>query len=624
MNERQIKFIELLLQDEKYKPIHEWAEKLKVSEKTLHRDIEKINREIEFFNAFIEKKSGVGVKINIDNANKKIFFEQIMKQMKNKDEIQNISWSKDYRIMDIALNFLLYTEEKVLISDLAYKYFVSRSSIVNDLRSVEESFQVYDIELEREKGRVFITGKEENIRIALTDLIDSLLKCSLDEKGDKYSEANVMMTILDCFSESDLSNTEHIIREFEEKENYYFDENEYGRISISILVMVYRVRQKSYIMNADVGKEYENNELYQTIKWLNEKISMEFDLPVSQDEMIQIYQILQETHLFYQTDQRINEKKHEKAESFVNDFIDAFSIIMEINIREEFSLYQNIKSHISLMVDRVVENNQARNPLVAQIKEEYEEVTKICQIICWILEKKFLLPEISIDEICYLALYIQGEIMEQEENADILLVSNLSQGMVNLIRHKLLTKHSKWKIDGCSYYEFCTKNIHKYDFIISTQGLEGKNRNIPYVQISPVVTEMDWNLIDKFFHYAKESSKWYLQKLVGTVTDLKDIGCKVEIVQENIPVMINRESIRIDGLKDITYLYTYQKGRENICRFSLDMDKEQIKCLRIEMGNWDYMLFASKLFYYLGSCSEEVIKDFTKILIERSTFGCIE
>ena len=120
MNKRQIKIIELLLQNEEYKPIHEWAEKLKVSEKTLHRDIEKINQELELFNVFVEKKAGVGIKINTDQANKKIFFEQIMKQMKHKDEVHNISWSKDYRIMDIALNFLLYTEEKVLISDLGY------------------------------------------------------------------------------------------------------------------------------------------------------------------------------------------------------------------------------------------------------------------------------------------------------------------------------------------------------------------------------------------------------------------------------------------------------------------------------------------------------------------------
>lgn len=56
--------------------------KIKVSEKTLHRDIEKINQELELFNVFVEKKAGVGIKINTDQANKKIFFEQIMKQMK--------------------------------------------------------------------------------------------------------------------------------------------------------------------------------------------------------------------------------------------------------------------------------------------------------------------------------------------------------------------------------------------------------------------------------------------------------------------------------------------------------------------------------------------------------------
>ena len=63
-----------------------------MSEKTLHRDIEKINQELELFNVFVEKKAGVGIKINTDQANKKIFFEQIMKQMKHKDEVHNISW----------------------------------------------------------------------------------------------------------------------------------------------------------------------------------------------------------------------------------------------------------------------------------------------------------------------------------------------------------------------------------------------------------------------------------------------------------------------------------------------------------------------------------------------------
>lgn len=560
MKERQLKFIELLLQNEQYVPSHIFSDKLHISEKTLHRDIIKINQELKPLHAFIEKKSGIGIRINIENTNKKIFYEKIIQKMKNNDENQKFSWNKDYRRMDIALNFLLYTDEKILLSDLSYKYFVSRSSIVNDIQAVEKSFFSYNISFKKENGRFYIEGREEDIRTALTDLIEALLNHSLENENHKNSETNIMMTILDCFSEADLSNTEHILREFEEDENYYFDEHEYGRISISILVMVYRIRQ-GFILSGNKNEiTTTEDKLYKTTKKMIKKISDLFDIDISNSESMVIYQILLETHFSYKVFQKVDEYRQELAKFFVDDFIDAFSIIMEINIREEFSLYQNIMSHISLMVTRVVQNNQARNPLVSQIKEEYKEVTKICQIICWILEKKFSLPEISIDEICYLALYIQGEIMEQEENADVLLVSNHAKGIINLLKHKLLTKHSKWKIDECSYYDFYIKDIEQYDFIISTQSLEGKNRNIPYVHISPVITENDWNIIDKLFHYVKETSMWYLQKLAGTVTDLKDIGCKIEIVQEELPIILNRDSIRIEGLKEINYLYTFQKG----------------------------------------------------------------
>ena len=37
--------------------------------------------------------------------------------------------------------------------------------------------------------------------------------------------------------------------------------------------------------------------------------------------------------------------------------------------------------------------------------------------------EKFRLPEISFDEICYLMLYIQGELLADEEKMDVILVS---------------------------------------------------------------------------------------------------------------------------------------------------------------------------------------------------------
>ena len=288
---------------------------------------------------------------------------------------------------------------------------------------------------------------------------------------------------------------------------------------------------------------------------------------------------------------------------------------MEVNLREESSLYQNVMSHISFMIKRVSGNTQARNPLAPQILEEYTEVTNICQIICWILAKKFSLPEISMDEICYLALYIQGEIMEKEENAEILLVSNQPKGIVNLMRHKLLTRHSKWKITECSYYSFFSQETEKYDFVISTQVLEGKERDIPCACISPMLDGKDWKTIETMSKYAREQPEWYLQKLAGTLTDLKDIGCRVEVTEEDLPFIPGVWSIQIEGLKQIQYLYTYRKGGGNICRFSLDGGEGRIRSIGFEMGNWDFMLFASKLIYYLGSCSSEVAPEFSKFML---------
>ena len=74
MKERHEKFIELLTQKEQFIPVHEWAKEMQVSEKTLHRDIKTINQELLPTGAFIEKKAGVGIRLNLEKADKEAFF----------------------------------------------------------------------------------------------------------------------------------------------------------------------------------------------------------------------------------------------------------------------------------------------------------------------------------------------------------------------------------------------------------------------------------------------------------------------------------------------------------------------------------------------------------------------
>lgn len=77
MRERHEKFIKLLIEKEQFIPLHICAGELGVSEKTLRRDMESLNRELERDGAFIERRAGVGIRLNLDGADRAAFFNNM-------------------------------------------------------------------------------------------------------------------------------------------------------------------------------------------------------------------------------------------------------------------------------------------------------------------------------------------------------------------------------------------------------------------------------------------------------------------------------------------------------------------------------------------------------------------
>ena len=619
MRERHEKFIKLLIEKEQFIPLHICAGELGVSEKTLRRDMESLNRELERDGAFIERRAGVGIRLNLDGADRAAFFNNMALWEAGKAERQGIVWDRNSRRMDLALNLLLYTDEPASLSDLAYKYYVSRSSITKDLKAVEEFFSRHGLLLVKAKKGTRADGPEQNIRKALTELIVMLLDASGKEAEEPAAESDMMMTILDCFSEDDLICVEKILRRIEERQNYYFDELEYGRVSVGLLVTIYRIREGFSIPPKETGEDGKHRGIYRDLAGeIADGLIEDYGMEISATEQAAMAALLETTHLSDSLADSGQEADTELFDAFGSDFIDAFSVIMEVNLREESGLYQNIMAHIALMLRRVKANTTARNPLTAQIMEEYMGTINVCQVICWILSRKFRLPDISMDEICYLTLYIQGEILEKEEKAKVLLVSNQQKGIVNLMRHKLLTRHSKWEITECSYYGFFEREQETYDFVLSTLFLDPKECRIPYAFVSPMLSAEDWKHIEAISRYAKEFPQRYLQKLAGTVNDLRDIGCEVRTVGREKTFLPDLQSVCIEGQKKIRYHYLFRPGGGNRCRFVADCPSGKIRAVEFEMDNWGFMLFASKLIYLLGSCRDDILDEFYNYLLHGS------
>ena len=136
MNKRQIKIIELLLQNEEYKPIHEWAEKLKVSEKTLHRDIEKINlltflsSRVMFFDEIVKAKDMI-IELDIETE-----FNVLI----NSYELE--------RIVDNTVSNAIkygYKESEIVIALLKEKenYILEISNLGDKIKDTSSIFEKY-------------------------------------------------------------------------------------------------------------------------------------------------------------------------------------------------------------------------------------------------------------------------------------------------------------------------------------------------------------------------------------------------------------------------------------------------------------------------------------------------
>ena len=57
-------------------------------------------------------------------------------------------------------------------------------------------------------------------------------------------------------------------------------------------------------------------------------------------------------------------------------------------------------------------------------------------------------------------LYIQGELLADEEKMDVILVSNMSNSITNILKHKLSQNYPQWTVVSSDYNHFwkCPKN----------------------------------------------------------------------------------------------------------------------------------------------------------------------
>lgn len=497
LNLRQIEFINLLLNETEYKAIKNFANILKVSNKTLKKDLIAIEKYLNKFQIELDKKHGSGIKIK-DVWNAKIILNNNLKIDGNKKISIN-----DRRI-EIIKNMLINSHSSTSIQKLSDKYYVSKTSIINDFKYIEDWLSNFNLELEKTVEGTKIKGLEIDIRRAIAYL---LFEYSSNEKNEKTIEdlatrldAATLNGLSELFEKDRIIYVNKLLLHLEKKYNCKIDEIYYINLITHILISMSRGSEGKSIKIEEEEENFKSKKDYKEAVLCINKINKDFKINLGESEIYYLYQYFTSFGLIREKNEskdKVLNKLDSTAVTFRDNLTKYIQEILQVNIKKDKDIMDKLLLHIRAMLNRMQYDIQISNPLINDIKTEYPILLNVCKIASMIVSRELKQKMISMDEIGYLTLYYQLALENYSIKKRVLVICHSGYGTSKLLSVKLRRYFPEFEIvEGISASKVINMNLDNIDFVISTVPLDLNHK--PYLLVSTFLTEHDVKNISDF------------------------------------------------------------------------------------------------------------------------------
>ncbi len=537
---RQILLI--LLQENQIISVRKLADEIKVSKRTVQRELEYVGSSLNKYNVSLQAKTGIGIWLQGDGADKRRLY-QLLKEEDTLD-----SGDKDERRKRLILEILRDRTPKKLYY-YANIFDVSEATISNDMEAVEGWFNQFNLSMIRKQGYgVALEGSEKDYRLAVRKFIDENTDTKLMKSLHEENERNVIDILRDregtniySLLNNDILNRVIVcFQSIRDKRLTRLTENSYVGLILHVTIAVNRILQQEIIEpNEELVANLTNNVDYKLAARIASSLEEEFQIDIPDIEIAYILLHIQGSKLQYiDEDETETENLREKQEllGFINDMINAYDadIAYDLKLDEEF--IAGLLAHLQPTFLRLRNHMTISNPLLQQIKETYPNIYGKCIGVGRLITSQygFKVPE---EEIGYLAMHFGAACVRMENNkeskrrVDIGIVCASGIGISRLM-HSKLKHYLKERAELTTYGKEDLNPLHlkKMDFLISSINLEEVDADI--VRVSPLLLESDLERIEAKVHvYAKTPKKEklendftnQLEQVNFTVTQIKHI-----------------------------------------------------------------------------------------------------
>ncbi len=428
-----------------------------VSKRSIYYDLDKINKWLAEHNfSCLDIVRNKGISINYHSK------EDILNSLENYD-YNNFYYSLEDRQHIICCEVLNPT------LTLTIEYFmellkVSRNTIINDLKQVNDFLSTYNLRLVNENKTGYnIRGninKKCSLFFSIFPKVSNLYLKIMIKNNDKLDDTMLKLQTI----ESEL-NTKYVNGVLFSMAMFFSNNN--NNLDDLIFSIKDQIEIKKTLEYSLINKYFsefnENYKLYMSIHLLGSR--------------------LQNTNLLLDED---DEEVYSYAELLVNEF----EKVACIDISDKQSIINSLKAHLKTSMYRYLYGIQLYNLVLDDIKKEYTTLFEITKKACISLQNVIGVP-ISDSEVGYITLHFGGCLTQNNQGIKILIVcpNGISTGKMLLEEVKLLVPLAEYIH---SYSLSDNLNFNDYDLIITTVSLQNIKNTIV---VNPILSKKDRAMI---------------------------------------------------------------------------------------------------------------------------------
>ncbi len=498
--ERAYKIIQLLLNEAEPVTMNRIAETFKLSNKTVRNDMKKVEAVLAGRGLTLEKKPGVGVKINGSEASRLDLMGEVGPQS---GELS--PYSAEAR-RNYILKRLFMAERNLTIKELSDELYVSKVTVQKDLSDIELWLEKFQLKLYKKTNYgIEVKGKEENWRNAVASLIamnkenNALKELLYDEYSGRLDYRTVMK--LREMINLDYAKLERVISNAEAKLRFRFSDEAFASLVIHVAIAIKRLRSgKDVRLPREFLGNLKRQDEFAVAESIATDIRHAFGIKLPEEEIGYILlhilgaKMQQEGSDGMEID-LADAYENEIAVVMAKEIIEIAQRTLAVSFENDRQLLNGLVLHLRPTVNRVKYGLTLKNPILNDIKENYPDIFGVAWMTSVVFEK-YLGKKISEEEIGYIALHIGAAIERLKKPLKAIVVCPSGIGTSQLLAVKLEKHFREIEIKSVvSILDLKEGRFGDTDFVISTVPIDAGK---PVVCISPLLTQNDIKKLDQF------------------------------------------------------------------------------------------------------------------------------